>query len=65
MTEATGIRKILTRVRMGESKSDFAYWQSQPYVTRLAALEQIRTEYHHWRYGGEPRLQRIYSIVKR
>jgi hypothetical protein len=65
MAEVNGVRKVLTRVRLGEPTSDFAYWQSQPYLARLTALEQIRTEYHHWRYGGEPRLQRVYSIVKR
>jgi len=29
-----------------EQKSDFAYWQTQPYQARLAALEQIRQKYH-------------------
>ena len=33
--------------------NDFAYWQSQPYPFRLAALEEIRTEYNQWRYGAK------------
>ena len=60
-----GIGKIYTKIGVHQRKSDFAYWQSQPYGVRLTALEQIRQEYHRWRYGAEPRLQRVYSIVKR
>lgn len=60
-----GIAPVVTRVRMGEKRSDVAYWRAQPYQARLAALEEIRREYHRWRYGAEPRLQRVYRIVKR
>jgi hypothetical protein len=59
------VQKVCAKIGLRERKTDFAYWQSQSYVTRLAALEQIRSEYHRWRYGAEPRLQRVYSIVKR
>jgi hypothetical protein len=62
--KAKTIAKVVTKIPQQEQKSDFAYWQSQPYSARLAALEQIRQEYHQWRYGAEPRLQRVYSIVK-
>jgi hypothetical protein len=53
------------KVNVRKQKSDFAYWQKQPYQVRLATLEEIRREYHRWRYGAEPRLSRVYSIVKR
>jgi len=65
MERVVGIQKSFTKVSMRQQKSDFAYWQSQPYQVRLAALEQIRQEYHRWRYGAQPRLQRVHSIVKR
>lgn len=52
------------KVSLYHQPSDFAYWQSQSYLARLEALEQIRQEYHHWRYGAEPRLQRVYTIIK-
>ncbi len=65
MKTTPGIQKSLVKIRLQEQKSDFAYWQTQPYQVRLAALEQVRREYHLWRYGAEPRLQRVYSIVKR
>ena len=54
-----------TKVNLYSHKSDLTYWQAQPYQARLAALEQIRQEYHRWKYGAEPRLQRVYTITKR
>ena len=65
METASRIVRSYTKVSIREQKSDFAYWQAQPYQARLAALEQIRQEYHRWKYGAEPRLQRVYSIAKR
>jgi hypothetical protein len=60
-----GIKKTYTKANIHKQKSDFAYWQTQSYQARLAALEQIRQEYHRWRYGAEPRLQRVCTVVKR
>jgi hypothetical protein len=65
MSTTPGIQKVYTKVNLREQKSDFAYWQTQPFQARLAALEQIRREFHQWRYGAEPRLLRVYSISKR
>lgn len=65
MGKVRGIRKCYTKVKLGEEKSDFAYWQTQSPLARLEALEQIRREYHQWRFGAEPRLQRVCTIVKR
>lgn len=62
---AVGVEKTFSKVSIHHQKSDFAYWQSQPYHARLAALEQIRREYHQWRYGAESGLQRVYSIIER
>lgn len=47
-----------------ENKSDFEYWQSQPYEIRLTVLEQIRTEYNKWKYDTEQGFQRIYTITQ-
>jgi hypothetical protein len=60
-----GIKKVVRKVSLREQKSDFAYWQTQSYQARLAALEEIREEFHRWKYGAEPGFQRVYSIVKR
>jgi hypothetical protein len=58
------IEKVVRKVKIEEQGSDFAYWQSRPYHERLAALEEIRREYHRWQYGTEPRFQRVYQVIK-
>jgi hypothetical protein len=63
--KSTAIQKIVRKIAVRDQKSDFAYWQSQPPSARLAALEEIRREYHRWRYGAEPRFQRVFAIIKR
>lgn len=65
MAVSRSIQKVYTKVAIGEQTSEFSYWQSQSYQTRLATLEQIRQEYHRWRYGAEPGFQRVYRIIKR
>ena len=57
--------KVVSKVPLDTAKTDFAFWQSQSYQARLAALEQIRREYNLWKNDAEPRLQRVYQIVKR
>jgi hypothetical protein len=59
------IKKIVKKGKITDKKTDSVYWRSQSYSARLAALEEIRREYHLWRYGAEPRFQRVYTIVKR
>jgi hypothetical protein len=61
----SGIAKVYKKVKLKDQQSDFAYWQKQSYQVRLAALEQIRREYHNWKNDAEPGLQRVYTIVKR
>jgi hypothetical protein len=61
----TSIQQVYAKVKLNEQTNDFAYWQTQPYQVRLATLEQIRREFHQWRYGAEPRFQRVYSIAQR
>jgi serine/threonine protein kinase HipA of HipAB toxin-antitoxin module len=57
------IAKVVRIVKLGEEKPDSAYWLTRPLQERLAAVEEIRREYHLWRYGAEPRLQRVFRIV--
>ncbi len=59
------IKNVYPKVPLCSRKSDFAYWQTQPYEARLATLEQIRREYHRWKYGAEPKFVRVVSIIKR
>lgn len=59
------IQKVVRKVSLRKQSTDFAYWQEQPYEARLAALEEIRREYHQWQYDTQPRLQRFLQVVKR
>jgi len=58
------IAKIVSKVPLNAAKTNFAYWQMQSYQARLAALEEIRQEYHRWKYNAEPRLQRVVTLKK-
>jgi len=57
--------KAVTKVRLGEELKATVYWRSKSYQARLLALEEIRQEYHRWKYHAQPGFQRVYSIVKR
>ena len=59
------IKKVIRKTTLDEQGNDFAYWQTQPYELRLATLEQIRREFHIWKYGAESRFQRVLTITKR
>ncbi|MGB8213618.1 MAG: hypothetical protein WCE68_08675 [Anaerolineales bacterium] len=65
MQRSFAIKKVVTKRKFPEKKTDAAYWRKLPYAARIAALEEIRQEYHAWKYGAEPGFQRVYSIVKR
>jgi hypothetical protein len=66
MSDLFSINKTALRIVTLETQgNDFRYWQSQPIWSRLATLESIRREYHQWKYGSEPRLQRVLTITKR
>ena len=55
---------VITKVSLHSPRQDAQYWQSQSYVARLAALEEIRCEFHQWKYDVQPKFQRVYTIAK-
>lgn len=57
-------KTALKIVNLSDKTNDFAYWQSQPYAARLAALEAIRTEYNTWKYDSKQGLQRVYRVTQ-
>ena len=57
------IKMGVTRVTLNDKKTDATFWQKRSYAERLATLEEIRQEYHMWRYGGEPRMQKVVKII--
>jgi len=58
------MEKIITKTTIKQQTSDFHYWQQQTPQKRLETLEQIRQEFHQYRYNAQPRLQRVYAIIK-
>jgi hypothetical protein len=59
------IEKVVRKTTVDAQGNDLFYWQTQPYAMHLAALEQIRREFHIWKYGAEPRFQRVLTITRR
>lgn len=59
------IAKVVTKTSLHAAARDADYWRAQPPAERLRALEEIRREYHRWKYNAEPRLQRVLTVAKR
>ncbi|NCQ98105.1 MAG: hypothetical protein GPJ11_01300 [Microcystis aeruginosa L211-101] len=59
------MEKTVNKISLKQQASDFNYWQKQTPQKRLEALEQIRQEYHQYKYNAQPRFQRVYTIIKR
>ena len=64
MDSSRQIEKVRRKFNINRQPTDFAFWQSQPYEKRLAALEEIRTEYHGEDDASESGFQRVYRIIK-
>lgn len=56
MTEQRTIQPVWRKLPLRSLQSDLAYWQTQPYSVRLAALEEIRREYHQGQHDHPSRL---------
>jgi hypothetical protein len=66
------IAPVVKKVNLRQIRNDFSYWQGQSYAARIAALEEIRREYHslvnlHSKdiADVQPGFQRVYRIIKR
>lgn len=59
------MKRVIVKTSLHEKKKDRQFWLTKSYSERLTALEELRREYHQWKYNAEPRLQRVYSILKR
>jgi hypothetical protein len=65
MSRQRRIALVVRKFRLGEEPKENDFWRTQTPVARVAALEEIRREHHGWKHGAEPRLQRVFSVVKR
>ena len=60
------VKKIVVKKTQQASNDDAQYWCDKTPQERLDALEQIRQEYHQWKYqNAQPRFQRVYRVIKR
>ncbi len=65
MNKPRQIALVYRKMRISEQGSDLEYWLSQPPAARLAAVEEIVREYHGWKPGQEPRIEKVITIIKR
>ena len=56
-------KNIIQKIKLTDKKTDFAYWQTQSFESRLEALETIREEYNSWKYGSKQGFQRVYRVI--
>lgn len=47
------IQPVVRKIPLNGKPDDVTYWRSQPYSARLQMLEQIRSEYHQWKFNAE------------
>ena len=60
------VKTIIVKKSKETSQEDAQYWCNKTPQERLDALEQIRSEYHQWKYNdAQPRFQRVYRVIKR
>lgn len=57
--------RVVVKTTLRAPKKDTMFWRSLPYAQRLEALEQIRPEFHLWKYSAQPGFQRVYRVSKR
>jgi hypothetical protein len=60
------MEKVVHKYNLGEEPNDLEFWLTQTPQQRLAALESLRDLYIKLTNNGiKPRLQRVYTVVKR
>lgn len=64
MNKKREIALVYRKMHISEQGSDLEYWLSQPPGARLAALEEIRREYHGWSTDEEPRIEKVVNIIR-
>jgi hypothetical protein len=57
------IEPVIEKYRIGEEPSEIESWQNLNGDERLAALIEMRSRYFRWRYGTEPRFERLLTIA--
>ncbi len=56
--------KTVKKYKLKGQPKECCFWRKKSAQERLAALEEIRSEYNGWKYNARQGLQRVYRIVK-
>lgn len=59
------IELVGAKHRLGEEPGEIEQWSRMSGNERLAALVKMRARYLRWRYGVEPRLERVLRVARR
>jgi hypothetical protein len=59
------IAVAVTKKRLSDPDEAWRYWTTRPAVERLAAVEELRREFHGWHDHPRPRLSRLHQVVHR
>ena len=60
----TSVERVVTKKVVGDPDEPWRYWLTRPIEERIGAVEQLRREHHGWVRGTEPRLSRVFEIVR-
>jgi Arc/MetJ family transcription regulator len=58
------IAKVIKKVPLRESSSDYDYWQSRSVNERIDALEMLRQQYIGFSQNAHQGIQRVVRITK-
>jgi hypothetical protein len=59
------MEKVLRIISLKDKQSDFAFWQTQTEIQRLAAIELLRQQYINFTTDAQPGFQRVYRIINK
>ena len=58
------IDRVVKKKKLSDPDQPWRYWLTRPVEERLAAVEELRCEYHGWTHGSEPRLSRVITVIR-
>jgi hypothetical protein len=60
----TSVERVVTKKVLGDPDEPWRYWLTRPIEERIGAVDQLRREHHGWVRGTEPRLPRVFEIIR-
>jgi hypothetical protein len=60
----TSVERVVTKKVLGDPDEPWRYRLTRPIEERIGAVDQLRREHHGWVRGTEPRLPRVFEIIR-